>query len=1229
MVFDTKRPWRRDFALIRALHRVPAKQIASLARRKEARFVTSLPKYPDSIHPYLNFVQKRDGEPAAQHLISQLAASESQNPRVLTELAKYQYSRHRFAAGDRYLTLARDCGPNVLRVFDEEAWNQRFRGNIRRELEAVERCISLSSNNEEATFWRLWRGEIYVRLAEFENAWIDLRLFRGLKRGDRRLLTAGYCASVLGNTESAAQAYTLYAPRGSSYDKLKVASAQIRDFSRIEHSKELLTQIPSEDTNKELYYQSFFTVALREGRLSDALAVIRPIFSKPQKRPQWVARAYPQILELLNEPAAALEAYRSLSAKEHSPRSAHRLALLLNEIEAYDEICKTLIAPLKKLPSSNRALLLENPDPRIPQIVSKVFDRRDLEKTAAALEEIVPLLGSARSIRYVSRELSRVRFALGDKKRAVIAFLNVSNDRLPAIPLSTAPLRKPVSNLRTQYAEFRDTSPIRENVILYESSLGDTTSDTPFAICKYLLSQSEYSHYIHVWSINRGATPHPDLLGKDNVLFIEKGSYGHARYLGTAKFIINNSTSESYFEKRDGQTVLSTWHGTPWKTLGNDQVTETFAYGNIARSLLNSDFILAPNEHTERVLSESLDIRSLTSNRFIKEGYPRIDLSLNLSRDRCTAIHKSLNVPKTSKLIVYLPTWKGTMEKREAEVQETLRVAASLAGPGRTVALRAHHYVISAFPESQLNGEVVAVPSDIDTNELIGAADLVVTDFSSVLFDAAAAGVPVIKYIEALETYKNSRGLYFTAEEVPGGNAKNLDELAKISQTALANPEEFKASYEELTNAFAPYDDGQTTSRVWSAIQTSDFQESLETSNQENTLLISTGGLPTNGITRAVRSLIFSLQDSSIIPYFTLSENSLETATPETIADVRTYARILPRVGRAAGTSMEQEVLQYYATSDYKSSPFFIGFLRSGRQREARRFFGTAQFTSALEYSAYDARDTALICLGAPITTGTRGVILHNEMAKEIRSRFPRLASEMTVIDEADFIASVSDGVRDYNRDTLAAAFGVSKEKHMTLENTININEIMSFAEEPLSHEDNNWYAQTGIHACIVARLSPEKNHEQFLKALATERKSLPNNVYFTILGDGPLRMPLERLNRELGTDDLVRFCGLVRNPYPHIRACDGMLLPSQHEGQPIVILEALTLETPVIATDIPGSRSVLDNGKFGKLVDLSQAGIQDAIKMLAYENFVEVEQFDPIEFTRSSTDEFVRTVLN
>jgi len=108
--------------------------------------------------------------------------------------------------------------------------------------------------------------------------------------------------------------------------------------------------------------------------------------------------------------------------------------------------------------------------------------------------------------------------------------------------------------------------------------------------------------------------------------------------------------------------------------------------------------------------------------------------------------------------------------------------------------------------------------------------------------------------------------------------------------------------------------------------------------------------------------------------------------------------------------------------------------------------------------------------------------------------------------------------------------------------------------------------------------MTQEKGHHELIEAIGHLRRQ--NDPFYAslrlwLVGDGPLRSQLESLAQSLGVTACVEFVGHVAQPAPWIAAADALCLPSKFEGFPNVMLEAMALGTPVIASDIPVVRSL------------------------------------------------------
>lgn len=117
----------------------------------------------------------------------------------------------------------------------------------------------------------------------------------------------------------------------------------------------------------------------------------------------------------------------------------------------------------------------------------------------------------------------------------------------------------------------------------------------------------------------------------------------------------------------------------------------------------------------------------------------------------------------------------------------------------------------------------------------------------------------------------------------------------------------------------------------------------------------------------------------------------------------------------------------------------------------------------------------------------------------------------------------------------------------------------------------------------FVGRLSPEKRGDLFLSA-ACRLSSLRPNMHFVVIGGGEQRVELKALAARLGIQDRVTFTGLLNDMTPAYAALDILVQPSDTEGTPRTILEAMAHRVPVVATDVGDVADLLDNGTAGAI---------------------------------------------
>lgn len=146
--------------------------------------------------------------------------------------------------------------------------------------------------------------------------------------------------------------------------------------------------------------------------------------------------------------------------------------------------------------------------------------------------------------------------------------------------------------------------------------------------------------------------------------------------------------------------------------------------------------------------------------------------------------------------------------------------------------------------------------------------------------------------------------------------------------------------------------------------------------------------------------------------------------------------------------------------------------------------------------------------------------------------------------------------------------------------NFIDIDEIQQHRESPNLNSDRQSLKRIGI----AGRLVPVKRVDLFIKAIA-QLQSKKISCAGIIIGSGPLEQRLRDLAEDLAISDRIEFKGFVNPATEELRKLDILVMPSDHEGLPMVALEALALKIPIIAHKVGGIPEVLLNGDCGWLV--------------------------------------------
>lgn len=782
---------------------------------------------------------------------------------------------------------------------------------------------------------------------------------------------------------------------------------------------------------------------------------------------------------------------------------------------------------------------------------------------------------------------------------------------------------EPPRDIKGEYAEFIETLPVRDDVVLYESFHGDSVSCNPLAVFRAARERFGAGARLHVWAVmNRDSIP-ADLAAMPDVVFITHGSTGYLRYLATAGWLVNNNTFMPYFVRRTGQRYLNTWHGTPLKKLGQDIPRALFDHKNAVRNLLQATHLAMPNAFTRARLLSSMQVDRVIDARIADTGQARIDMMLGAGEERRAQLRERLGLAGDAKVVLYAPTWRGSLAGASLDAELVSVAIERLAASGASVLFSLHHMVAQALGE--LPAGATAIPAGMDITEVLSVVDVLVTDYSSVLFDFLPSGRPVLLYTPDMEQYRRDRGLYLDPSALPVTTCATAEALEQALAAALRGEAVADAARAEAARReYWPLEDGNAAKRAVAFFFDGDTRhEAPRPRRSERALLFYAGNFSPNGVTASFNRLAQSVDPERVAMAVIVDPWTMESYPQrlERFADLPPHVARWGRISYPVGTR-EQGWLNARQGGREVLNPRQLSLLETYYRREFSRQFGSARFDAVVDFSGYAPFWASLFARGRP---GSARCVayLHNDMELERNHRHPQLAKVFEQYPLCDALVSVSESIAEVNRQQFGGRPDQHPDRFHSVDNCIAPAAIREGARQPLPEGLEAW-REDHVLLGTVGRLSPEKGHRRLLEAFAIVHRDHPR-VKLVIVGDGPERPALQNLVIQLGLQEHVTLTGALANPYPVMKALDLFVLSSLYEGQGIVLLEALALGRPVLSTDIPGPRSVLADGS-GRLVPDSTEGlVQGITDWLASPR--QGEAWDAEAYCRRAVEQFERVV--
>ena len=783
--------------------------------------------------------------------------------------------------------------------------------------------------------------------------------------------------------------------------------------------------------------------------------------------------------------------------------------------------------------------------------------------------------------------------------------------------------QSPDQKLTTSYVEFSECLPIRQNVILYESFNGNSISCNPLAIFNNVIADPDFSDFLHIWVLNDRNRIPEELRTKPNVIFLRRGSEGYLRHIATAKYLVNNSGFPPYFVRREGQKYLSTWHGTPLKSLGKEQKYKFYDHKRTQRNFLHATHMISPNSFTTDILLNSYDIRPIYSGKFLESGYPRIDLTLNATAADKTALKQRLGIPEGKPVVLYAPTWRGTLDNVRFDTRQLKHDLAALGRQDCHLLFRGHNLLETVLTEGELACEVV--PADIDSNILLSIVDILITDYSSILFDFMVTGRPIIYYIHDLEKYQVDRGLYFDMQSMPGYKCRSIEDLCTALSHALSGETLDREHYRASQQRFNHHDDGSATQRVLDFFFRDSEKNILQFSPEDHPrILFHAGSFSPDETTSSFINLVKNIDRKETDIILAIDPAILERSA-DRIAMFRKLPAglyIVPRYG-----NMPMTIEERWLMACQEAHPLSLGdegraILANAYQREFVRIFGRSQFDSAVIFRESDSFWPALFFRNR--VDFRKITFLHEGMLSKFTHENPEIDGIFGLYEEADCLVSTSDRMRALNRNNISSQFGIDPDKFVYIEDMIDFPTVYRESQQDLDIDLLPFFGGQKTFL-TMGRLCVEKDRPKLLRAFQTIAHTHPD-ARLVIFGDDPLRHEWDMLIESLDLQHHICLAGPERNPFPALKACDCFVLPSHREGPAMALLAAMALHKPIVATDIGSTRDLLA-GRGGCLVDHSVEGLTAGMMQFLRGEVLPCE-FDAEHYREQALSQFKTVVL-
>lgn len=361
--------------------------------------------------------------------------------------------------------------------------------------------------------------------------------------------------------------------------------------------------------------------------------------------------------------------------------------------------------------------------------------------------------------------------------------------------------------------------PVKKNRVVFDSSLGKSYSGNPRHIFEYAMKHGYDKKWECIWFYE--TIPYYQV--PDEAKQVQYGRLRYLYYMATAKVWVFDCRQPEFLIRRKGTYYIQTWHGTPLKKLCLD-MEDVFMVGekdietyqkHFVENVDTWDYLIAQNHFASATFRRAFAFKK----NMLEIGYPRNDILFH--EDNPDSIEKrkiALGIPLDKKVLLYAPTWRDDEYSGQAKYQfrphlrfEQLQREL---GDDYVMIVKYHYLIMDSVDWTPYKGFVYHFDQSQDIAELFIVSDMLITDYSSVMFDYSLLNRPMLFFAYDKHKYKNElRGFYFSYKaEMPGPISTTTDELVRDIREYDGSL--YTDKYKKFKEKYNSIDDGTASEHV-------------------------------------------------------------------------------------------------------------------------------------------------------------------------------------------------------------------------------------------------------------------------------------------------------------------------------------------------------------------------------------------------------------------------------